>query len=301
METYIVWTADKLDSKIAAAFHAGVPSEIAIINQRTNHGNSLLRGWIENGLGQVLLMNGPAGVAMVPDSILVQLSTIQAQISQLWEDTLSMGVSMSLQEANRACVVAKERGGNRVLWYTPDLDRPQGGNETDPLAGLKKAEEQSPNSQFMEVPQEQPAAGAPEAAPEAQPPASGGPDEIKNTVMRVLKQIKSQKKTLDQLRQAAPDTYNAILAAVQAMIVMARAMTEGGGGEEEPAPQDMSAGDQAAATQTLQEQAVSNEREVAMGMQEEMKEHGISEAEALKLAQDHIKLDGQYYSKRQGA
>lgn len=564
METYIVWSADSLERKITAAFAQNSVNEIPLWNQKVTGANVVIRAWIENSMGRILWLNGYSGAAVVPDSALAQLANTQAQVASVLGDTISVGVSMNVSEAQKALAAAQAGGGNKILFYTPDLDKPpaqesnedilkgiatsalsksegqlddliknhgpfkfpklgvpddrrstavvntpaqlethlrtqfapdvnrkdpwgDGGNASwdyeaalkDKIKGggadrangmadsdssdrswakggaLRDPESFNPewggkptvsdkiamnkevqgtvmhenlHNMFSRVSQKDPQGrhgdrgqrylafnlmrsipkeyqdavksvrdwhwsgnseipnqdeegfgslinylnepdyrkqyhesvgftqDAPEsqafhtkmkrayaalhaaaqvatprwtqdsepwtqgpmqkseqtdkfieAKPDSEPsgddPApnmqNAGPDEIKQTVLRILKQIKSQKKTLDQLRQVSPETYQALIGAIQAMIVMARAMA-GAGGEKEAPPEDAPPPASAPAGQPtdMQEQAVTQEKELAIGIQQEMKEHQIPEGQALKLAQDHLKNDPQYYSKR---
>lgn len=54
--------------------------------------------------------------------------------------------------------------------------------------------------------------------------AAGGDEQLRVQVVQVLQQLKAQMPVLEQVKQTAPDTYNAIMGLAQAVVVMARQM-----------------------------------------------------------------------------
>lgn len=260
----ITWDVDQLDATLDRARVADEVAEVRKINQSLDAANRVWTSWIVSGGGSVVELNAGKGTAEIAADKLTELERIRDQVASTVGSTISMGVGVKLSEAQRALKAAKLQGGNKVTLYTPDVDEFLE-KEQKKEEGLQKAGETSPNVQSKDrnptqAAQKQADEGpaAPEAtkadtssledqfhaaaqaqeAQDQQPQQAPQPkeDQLRAQVVQVLQNLKQQMPILEQVKQSAPDTYNAVLGLAQAVIGMARQMngdssTQTGAGE----------------------------------------------------------------------
>ncbi len=347
---YLCVDADKISNRVESAITNSDPDKIAHMAQDIERGDRILRGWLEDNGGKILLFHGDEIYAMVPGEKLTDLGKIHGELEEAWNDTITIGVGLDLHEASRALKAGKKKGGSRIVFYAPEVEEMLDEDEhseshdakedsPDPykLKELDKAEKPvcpkcgakdvkvaiigepvyvcqkcdkkwavegelskanspspgppTPNQQpdfsaagggGMSPPMEPspfgPPQGTPSGGPSQMPPppsttdmagglspveaqfrdaanqgeaenarseaqatsADDGDEDAKNVdalkekIAKVLKAVQKQAPLLEQLKQQAPEAYQAIMAMVQAMMVMAKQLISGDGEQQEP-------------------------------------------------------------------
>lgn len=151
---------------------------------------------------------------------------------------------------------------------------------------------------------------------------SEGYNQIKKQVAEALLNIKSQMEVISALRTQAPDTYEAIMGVVRGLIMLGREITNTDDRIEKAelskgiaAPMGNLRGvgtedDMVSTTGIVGSDALDgglgkgeldptdfDQEQLAIGIQVEIQEHGLSVEEAKKLVMDHLNEDPDYYKK----
>lgn len=131
---------------------------------------------------------------------------------------------------------------------------------------------------------------------------------IKQKVAEALTSIKEQLPFIATLRNSSPDAYEAVVALVQSVILLGREIGQTDQKIEKsimtsvPNPSIYSDATITNGVNDMQmsEETVFDQEQVAIGAQIEMEEHGLTLERAMKIAQDHLKEDPDYYKKELG-
>jgi hypothetical protein len=290
MKVLIAWDGDHIGREVGRASLADDVEGLRRISQAIDLGNNTWRSWIVMNGGSVISMGGDEGRAEILAEKLPELPKIREQYAEAVGASVSVGVGTKLSEADRALIVAKLRGGNRIVLYTDDLEdeikaaeqEKETTTEADKLTDeyLGKADPseapaapESPGAAQPTAagfqgaqPQVSPGNDQPQGSPDpaqdagaaqeqgAQPQASTGdagadfesafhdlatqqqsddqgqaqqggtPEQLKAQVVQILQSLKQQAPILEQIKQTAPDTYQAVMNMAQAVIAMAKEM-----------------------------------------------------------------------------
>lgn len=285
MKVIIAWDGDHIGREVGRASLADDVDGLRRISQAIDLGNNVWKSWVVMNAGSIISMGGDEGRAEIAAEKLSELPRIRDQYAQAVSATVSVGVGTKLSEADRALLVAKLRGGDRIVLYSEDIEpeieaaekQKVNTTEAEKLSDeyLGKADPgQAPESPAAAQPTAagfQPAApaidpgndqqdGGPPPAQDAgaaqetgaQPAPQGDPgedfeeafhglaedqqkkdqgdpekdassdDQLKAQVVQILQQLKEQAPILEQVKQSAPDTYQAVMNMAQAVIAMAR-------------------------------------------------------------------------------
>jgi hypothetical protein len=301
-EIFLLIDADNISPAVDRAIRNNKPEKIAQMSQDIERGDKLLRSWLEERGGRVLLFHGDEIYASVAGERLAELGKLHEELQEAWNDTITIGVGLDLREAKKALDAGKKRGGSRILFYAPEIEQMVGGDEEsqsdshvgktpspdpDKLKSLNKSNTPTHSVQPRGVhaikhqnlrndtsgaspftPQQPISGGSSEMPPppsstnmadglspverqfhqmasqgeaevaraegQANAAAQGGSsgDELKQKISQILQAVKAQAPVLEQLQSQAPEAYQAVVGAIQAMILMAK--TFSGGSQEAP-------------------------------------------------------------------
>jgi hypothetical protein len=122
MNVFISWDGDHIGRQVGrASLHDDVEG-LRRISQQIDHGNVIWKSWIESHGGSLVSMGGDEGRAEVPAAYLDELDKIRKQYQEAVGSTVSVGVGMKLSESDRALLAAKLRGGDRIEFYTDEVN-----------------------------------------------------------------------------------------------------------------------------------------------------------------------------------
>jgi hypothetical protein len=122
MKVLIAWDGDHIGREVGRASLADDVEGLRRISQAIDLGNNTWRSWIVMNGGSVISMGGDEGRAEILAEKLPELPKIREQYAEAVGASVSVGVGTKLSEADRALIVAKLRGGNRIVLYTDDLE-----------------------------------------------------------------------------------------------------------------------------------------------------------------------------------
>ena len=309
--------ADRISPSVERAVRVNNPNKIAQMGQDIQRGDRLLRSWLEERSGKVLLFHGDEIYATIAGEHLSDLGEIHGQLQEAWKDGITIGVGLSLNEASKALEAGKKRGGSRIVFYAPEIERMVDDEESasdshdaknpspdpDELKEISKSEQlakantpsadmgihaikhrslqmdrgaPSPNEPSPIGPPQASASGETPLTPSTTNMAGGLPeggvpgpsvveqqfhsaaagteaeaaraeaqanaaqpndptiDKVKQTIAKILQKVKQQAPVLEQLKDQAPDAYQAVVASIQAMLMMAKALMPQSGEQPQP-------------------------------------------------------------------
>lgn len=285
IKLYLSWKPDRVDKRLQEYLRQGDEGRARQLSQTLSSVERLWKGFvIDQSRGELISLIGD-GVsrACIPADALEGVEKIRAQASRFLQSPLSVGVGMSMVDADLALKVAVRRGGDQIqLWdretMIPELeqadqqlqkaDGPQAeetpSNKGNAGGGFTPRDESGekpvpPRAEGSEHSQGEVAQAAAQefSGPEATHGAGGGDPEqafkghadaqedddqreqdqaqgqdgVRAKVVEILKQVKEAAPQLEQLKQASPDLYAVLMDMTQALILTARAMVEGDGGQ----------------------------------------------------------------------
>jgi hypothetical protein len=122
-EVFIMIDADRISPSVERAIRANNPTKIARMGQNIERGDRILQSWLEDRSGTVLLYHGDEVYASIPGEALSELGSLHSQLMEAWNDSITFGVGIDLNEAKKACAAGKKRGGSRIVFYAPEIDK----------------------------------------------------------------------------------------------------------------------------------------------------------------------------------
>ena len=201
-------------------------SEVSRLAQAIDKANEIFKSWAITTGGDIISFAGPYGrIALSPES-LEDLPKMQKRYSDSIEGYVSVGVGLTLREADKALAVSKIRGNDKIVFYTPDLeeefqqDREIDQSFEDKFLGdlLGKAEHPFQN-QFEQIIQEREDA---EVAKQAESERNTQIGQTKQAVVQILQQVRANSKELEKLKDEAPHLYDSIQKLIQGLIMLGR-------------------------------------------------------------------------------
>jgi hypothetical protein len=122
MKVIIAWDGDHIGREVGRASLADDVDGLRRISQAIDLGNNVWKSWVIMNGGSVISMGGDEGRAEIPADKLAELPKLRNQYAQAVSASVSVGVGTKLSEADRALLVAKLRGGDRIVLYTQDIE-----------------------------------------------------------------------------------------------------------------------------------------------------------------------------------
>lgn len=289
---YVVFSADQTDDRVKIAISANEETDIKRLNQSIDKANDYIKSWANLNDGSVISINGAnIRVAIAPEHI-EDVPRLKDMYDSATESTVSVGLGLTLSEADRAIEACRLDGGDKILFYTPELDEKIKDAEEpdDPIMAeiveiaeneLHKAEHPWQN-QFEQVIQEQiQAAAAKKQAQEANTELG----KTKMAVVQILQQVRANAKELEGLKEEAPPLYESIMAMTKALITIARQLKQPQG--------DLIPGGKGDNT----DPSTLDQEQLKAGTKEETEEHTNNPKIGQEIAVDHLTEDPQYYKK----
>ncbi len=223
MNVYVICRTDRIDGMIATMFALSNEPELAKTSQLLNKASKDIAEWAVNMHGHVILEGVWLIAFCIPADKLIELAGVRDRYQSFVNHTISMGIGMSICEAQGALEHSVHNGGDRITFWTDDLDADQGEEHGDLLAGLdgdsdiSKAEPMPSESSESSKEQEP-------VAPQAD--AQGQPKDPREQITAALKEIKDAAPAIEALKAKNPQAYAAIKDTIDAMIMMAQGVMQ---------------------------------------------------------------------------
>lgn len=122
MKVFVAWTVDHLDGLTASALMADNVEELRRISSEIRRAAENVKAWAMAVGGAPILDLGAVGVVEVPADRMTELPAIAKKFEDICEGTLSVGVGMTISEANSAMKYAALHGGDQISLYTPEME-----------------------------------------------------------------------------------------------------------------------------------------------------------------------------------
>lgn len=197
MLTYIQWGTKDFEFELNSAYNSGQEIKLYELNYALDSVNKAVSSWIQTHHGKEILNASTMGVFEVEAEHLVDLDQLCEFISSCSQMEFCFGVGVEAPHAKSACEYGLYHG-DKISLYHDDMDIPE--EEEDPLF---KAEHPEAHGQLAQQ-QEDPTA----------------------VIMAGIKLLKEHSAKIEELKQASPEIYDTIRHISQAMVAMAKQMSE---------------------------------------------------------------------------
>jgi hypothetical protein len=121
MDIFIAWNSDTTGRDVGRASLNDDVEGIRKISQAIDLANNVWKTWVNSVLGEMISLSGPTGRAKIPADRLEEVEPIRIQYGEAIDSTVSIGVGLQVSEADKALLVAQLRGGDRVIFFSPDV------------------------------------------------------------------------------------------------------------------------------------------------------------------------------------
>ncbi len=258
MDIFVSIDGDSIGSQVGRASLADDVAEVRRLSKLITDGNQLWTKWALGVGGQVVSDGGDEVVVQVDASRIGEIPQLRQQYNELVEATVSVGIGMRLSEAQKALLVAKVEGKDRIVTYGPHVEN------TIQNLSLQQDEQQKLQHEYLARAEEIPEAiqgtasdphmdgllqsmegghGQEGAREEKQPrdflqdfhaaadkqkqdaeahALEAANDGLKMKIAAILQKLKGDPKVLAVLQQKNPQLAGAIGEMAQAMIAMGR-------------------------------------------------------------------------------
>lgn len=120
---YIAWNGDHVNRQVGRMAMRDDVEGLRRVSSAIEAGNDSWRSWIEAHNGAVITCGGDEGRAYMPGELLADLKQMRERYKEVVGASVSVGIGTELSEAEKALSVAKIRGGDRALIYTPTMNQ----------------------------------------------------------------------------------------------------------------------------------------------------------------------------------
>ncbi len=123
MNLFLCFDGDHIGRQVGRAVLTDDVSEVRRVDQAINHGNEIWKSFALRAGGSVIEIGGDEGRIELGVDHLGEVADITRQYAEAVGATVSVGVGMKLSDSAKALAVAKLRGGNQIVLWTPDMQQ----------------------------------------------------------------------------------------------------------------------------------------------------------------------------------
>lgn len=121
-QVFVSFDGDKIGRLVGRARLADDVAEVRRISQRIDLGQETWRGWALRWGGDIISLGGDEGSVQINAAALEELEGIRTQYKEKTGLSVSVGVGTKLSEADKAVLVAKHRGGDRIVLWSDEMN-----------------------------------------------------------------------------------------------------------------------------------------------------------------------------------
>lgn len=138
MNLFVSIDGDDIGRVVGLATLEDDVEKIRKINQDINRGNEIWKSFAENCGGSVIEAGGDEVRLEIPASAIDQIPKFREQYATAVGATVSVGVGLKLSESAKALLVAKLRGKDRIIFWSPEFDKEIESAKQNPEPSQKK-------------------------------------------------------------------------------------------------------------------------------------------------------------------
>lgn len=224
IKVFVAWMAPELSRKAQEAIAMNSAEELRRIQQTSDLADEIWRSWATANDGSVISCEPGQGILEIHPEKLTDLKQLQTQYGQAIGSYVAIGVGKAMDEAMKAAKSVQEHGTDGIAMFNeanPDeLNKSIPGMAVQPPA-------QQPDPAMPEPLADRLHALALKQHQEDSITAamqSSKHDALKSNLAGVLQNMKAQLPVIAQLKEVAPEAYQAIMDLVMGLIEMGRAI-----------------------------------------------------------------------------
>jgi hypothetical protein len=120
---FVAFDGDHIGREVGRASLADDVEGLRKLSQAIEKGNQLWGSWALASMGTVVSLGGDEGRVEVPADKLGDIPDLRAQYHSAVGASVTVGVGMTLSEADKALLYGKMHGGDQVVFFTEDVDQ----------------------------------------------------------------------------------------------------------------------------------------------------------------------------------
>lgn len=206
-----MWSADNHNVITQKLIQDNNVEHLQRLGQQDQMAKAILKSFLDGVRGSLIACANGEGSGSIPTDKSIELKRALDYYKNTLGFNISVGIGMSLKDANVALKVAKKRGGNCSLLFTPNLPKELEEKEESTL-GLSKSESNPVHDRLLHHANMQ----------KEKDQSEEQKDQLKQGIIDILKKVKNQAPQLAQLKVSNPDTYESLTQSLQVMIGMAQ-------------------------------------------------------------------------------
>lgn len=135
MQAFVAWSADDIDMDAKLRTQADDAEGLRRLQQQIDLSDEIWKSFCLSCDGAPVSAGNGLGVIQVPVSELKAIPALQQQYGKSLNSKVSIGIGMRLDEAQKAREVAKNRGKDEIVFYSPEIEQELSGEEKEDILG----------------------------------------------------------------------------------------------------------------------------------------------------------------------
>lgn len=124
LKAFLCYDGDGIGAKVGRAALSNDVAYLKEISAKIEAGNDLFRGWCLSVLGgDIIGIGGDEGRLSIPVDHIADVAKLKDKYFEITGFTCSIGIGVNISQANKALIVAKNTGKNKITLYSNRVEQ----------------------------------------------------------------------------------------------------------------------------------------------------------------------------------
>lgn len=123
MKIYVSFDGDGIGRKIGQSALGDQEDQVRKISDTITQGNKIFTDFAISHLGSVISSGGDEGRICLPAEAVVKLPELRQEYERVTGATVSVGIGLSMSQADKSLLVAKHKGKDQIVMYEPAVEK----------------------------------------------------------------------------------------------------------------------------------------------------------------------------------
>ncbi len=203
MIVHCSWGTADFANELELAIDSREDTSLKILDNHIKDVANCIEAWVEHRHGKNLLSAATTGLFVIEPEFIRELPQLLGLLESASMMQYHFGIGVEIEESNSALKYAMKHGDSISLFDEDMFDDEQEDEDDDPLLKGEQPEHDTPHGKFVQ---------------EMEDPTE--------SVMRALSKIRDNSDAIEKLRDSNPEAYKAFRNITQAMVAMAKQISE---------------------------------------------------------------------------